>query len=101
MDVEDTSISSVRQNSAGDALLVYGSNFTRYTRIYVNGQKVPTTYLNASMLSTDLGNVEDGDLITVNIIGSKSILLRAGVGEVVYEDPNIDDTEEPMEDSGE
>ena len=34
----------------------------------------------------------------MNILGSKSLLLRAGTGEVVYEDPDIvPETEDPTE----
>lgn len=89
MDVEDVTISSVRKNSYSDALTVYGSHFTKNTKIFVNGTKVSTTYLSPSILTTSLSNVEDGDIITVNILGSKSILLREGVGEVLYLDPDV------------
>lgn len=89
MDVEDVTISSVRKNSYSDTLTVYGSHFTKNTKIFVNGTKVATTYLSPSMLTTSLSNVEDGDMITVNILGSKSILLREGVGEVLYVDPDV------------
>lgn len=89
MDVEDVTISSVRKNSYSDALTVYGSHFTKNTKIFVNGTKVSTTYLSPSILTTSLSNVEDGDVITVNILGSKSILLREGVGEVLYLDPDV------------
>lgn len=89
MDVEDVTISSVRKNSYSDALTVYGSHFTKNTKIFVNGTKVSTTYLSPSILTTSLSNVEDGDVITVNILGSKSILLREGVGEVLYVDPDV------------
>lgn len=98
MDVEDVSISSVRKNTFNNSLTVYGSNFTKNSKIFVNGQKVPTSYLTPSILSTKLDNVKDGDVITVNILGSKSILLRAGVNEVVYEDPDLQpETETPTE----
>lgn len=89
MDVEDVTISSVRKNTYSDTLTVYGSNFTKNTKIFVNGTKVSTKYLTPTMISTAISNVKDGDVITVNILGSKSILLRAGVGEVVYEEPDI------------
>lgn len=89
MDVEDVTISSVRKNTYSDTLTVYGSNFTKNTKIFVNGSKVSTKYLTPTMISTDIANVKDGDIITVNILGSKSILLREGVGEVVYEDPDV------------
>jgi phosphoglycerol transferase MdoB-like AlkP superfamily enzyme len=99
MDVEDVTISSVRKNSSNNTLSIYGSNFTKNTRIYINGQKVATTYLTSALLSTRLDNVSDGDVITVNTLGSKGIVLRAGTGEVVYEDPDVfTDTEEPTED---
>lgn len=98
MDVEDVTISSVRKNTSNNTLTVYGSNFTKNTKIFVNGTKVPTTYLTSALITTSLDNVSNGDVISVNILGSKSILLRAGVGEVVYEDPDvIPETEEPME----
>ena len=89
MDVEDVAISSVRKNNYSDTLTVYGSNFTKNTKIFVNGSKVSTKYLTPTMISTDIANVKDGDIITVNILGSKSILLRAGVGEVIYVDPDV------------
>lgn len=87
MDVEDVTLSSLRKNSTSQVLAVYGSNFTRNTRIYVNGTKVPTTYRTPSLLLTSLDNVKDGDIITVNVLGSKELLLRSGVGELRYEDP--------------
>ena len=101
MDVEDVVITSVRKNTSNNTLTVYGSNFTKNTKIFVNGTKVPTTYLNSALITTSLDNVENGDIITINILGSKSILLRAGVGEVIYVDPDIivetTETEEPAE----
>lgn len=89
MDVEDVIISSVRKNNYTDTLTVYGSNFTKNTKIFVNGSKVSTRFLTPTFISTSLDNVEDGDIITVNTLGSKSLLLRAGVGEVIYVDPDI------------
>lgn len=89
MDVEDVTISSVRKSAYSDSLVVYGSNFTKNTKIFVNDTKVATTYVSPSIIKTSLKNVEDGDIITVNILGSKSILLRAGVGEAVYADPDV------------
>lgn len=89
MDVEDVTISSLRKNSGNGTLSVYGSNFTKNTKIFVNGSKVSTSFVSSALLTTSLDNVKDGDVITVNILGSKSILLRAGIDEVVYEDPDI------------
>lgn len=93
MDVEDVSVTSLYKNKITDKLTVHGSNFTKNTKIFVNGEKVSTTYLSSTIITTPLKNIQDGDVITVSITGSKGIILREGVGEVVYEDPDVVDTE--------
>ncbi len=99
MDVEDVIVKSVRKNNINSTLSVYGSNFTRNAKIFVNGEKVPTTYLTSGIVTTSLDNVEDGDVISVSITGSQGIILRASNDEVIYEDPDIvtTETEEPTE----
>lgn len=101
MDVEDISISAVRKNVSTNLMTVYGSNFTKNTKIFVNGTKVPTDFVTSSLITTSLDNVTDGDTITVNTLGSKNILLRAGTDEVTYVDPDVihetEETEEPTQ----
>ena len=99
MDVEDVGISSLHKNTTQGTLTVYGFNFTKNTKIFVNGEQVSTSYLSPAILTTSLEHVEDGDTISVNILGSKSIFLRAGVGETIYKDPDVivetEETETP------
>lgn len=45
MDVEDVSITSVKKDRYNNAISVYGANFTKNTKIFVNGKKVATTYV--------------------------------------------------------
>ena len=94
-------IKSVRRNSINHTLAVYGSNFTKNAKIFVNGEKVSTTYLTSGIITTSLDNVQDGDVITVAITGSQGIILREGTSEIVYEDPDVatTETEEPTENS--
>ena len=101
MDVEDVVVKSVRRNSINHTLAVYGSNFTKNAKIFVNGEKVSTTYLTSGIITTSLDNVQDGDVITVAITGSQGIILREGTSEIVYEDPDVaaTETEEPTESS--
>ena len=101
MDVEDVVIKSVRKNTINHTLAVYGSNFTKNAKIFVNGEKVSTTYLTSGIITTSLDNVQDGDVITVAITGSQGIILREGTSEIVYEDPDVSatETEEPTENS--
>ena len=77
MDVEDVVIKSVRKNTINHTLAVYGSNFTKNAKIFVNGEKVSTTYLTSGIITTSLDNVQDGDVITVAITGSQGIILRS------------------------
>ena len=101
MDVEDVNVDSVRKNRLNDTLAVYGSNFTKNAKIFVNGEKVATTYLTSGIITTSLNNVNDGDVISVSITGSQGIILRASNDEVIYEDPDVleTETEEPTESS--
>ena len=101
MDVEDVNVDSVRKNRLNDTLAVYGSNFTKNAKIFVNGEKVATTYLTSGIITTSLNNVNDGDVISVSITGSQGIILRASNDEVIYEDPDVleTETEEPTETS--
>lgn len=89
MDVEDVSITSVKKDRYNNAISVYGANFTKNTKIFVNGKKVATTYVGPRLIRTSLTNISDGDTVTVNVIGSKGIILRAGKNEVVYTDPDV------------
>lgn len=89
MDVEDVSVTSVKKDRYNNAISVYGANFTKNTKIFVNGEKVATTYVGPRLIRTSLTNISDGDTVTVNVIGSKGIILRAGKNEVVYTDPDV------------
>lgn len=89
MDVEDISIAALRKDTVNQMLVVSGKNFTKNTKIFVNGEKVSTKYVNSSQIKTSLDNVTDGDMITINITGSKGIILREGISEVIYDDPDV------------
>ena len=100
MDVEDVSVKSVHKNNYNNKLTIYGSNFTKNTKVFVNGEKVGTTFLTSSIITTSLKNVKDGDTISVNVVGSKGIILREGINEVIYEDPDVVDTETEVSTEG-
>lgn len=47
-----------------DVILVYGSNFTSYSKVYINDEKQTTTYIDEHTLKINY-ELEDGDLIYV------------------------------------
>lgn len=97
MGIKEITIDRLHKNTANNLLTVYGSNFTKYSKVYVNGTKIPTNYITSGMLTVNLDNVSDGDTITVNVVGSKSIIFRSS-NDIVYVDPDVvHETEEPTE----
>ena len=61
--------------------------------VYVNGEKVNTSYLSASMLSIDRADVEDGDTITVCQVGSSDTIFRTSENEVTFHSEGAGSTE--------
>ena len=91
MGVEETSIVNVWPSNLGYAT-ISGKNFTRWSKIYVNDKKVPTTFINSSRLRLKLGDIKDGDVIVVSQVGSGGSRFR-DTQEFVYTDPNAEHTE--------
>jgi hypothetical protein len=63
--------------SLADKILIRGSHFTKWSRVYVNGQKVSTTYVSSKMLLIDSGDLADGDTVVVSQLGSGSTVFRS------------------------
>lgn len=94
MGIDEVKLSRTLDTIDGRVCL-YGSGFTPWTRVYVNGERVPTTFLSSSMLRISSSLVEDGDTITANIVGSSSTIFRTS-NELVYHAPAPDtETEAP------
>ena len=87
MDVEDVTITSVHYSTSSNKITLYGKNFTKNTKIFVNGEKVGTTYVTPSMITTSAANLSDGDTVTVKVLGSKGIVLRESPDEMIYHAP--------------
>lgn len=94
MGIDEVKLSRTLDTIDGRVCL-YGSGFTPWTRVYVNGERVPTTFLSSSMLRISSSLMEEGDTITANIVGSSSTIFRTS-NELVYHAPAPDtETEAP------
>ena len=83
-------------------LHIYGSNFTKWSKVYVNGEKVTTNYESGQCLTIKASAVQNGDTITVCQVGSSNTIFRES-NEFTVVDPNyVSDTpgsaEQPDED---
>ena len=63
MGIRNVSLSSiVPQLNSGYSL--YGENFTKYSRVYVNGEKQKSSFLNNTRINLSETELKDGDVIT-------------------------------------
>ncbi len=71
-------------------LHIYGQNFTKWSKVYVNGEKVNTTYQSGQCLTIKASNVVNGDTIVVNQLGSSDTIFRTSNEYTVF-DPNYEE----------
>ena len=69
---------------------LYGTNFTKYSKVYVNGEKQKSTFLNNTRIELDETELEEGDIITVSQVGSSNTIFRTTI-EYMYHDGKIVD----------
>jgi len=74
MGIDDIAISDVL--TTDDHITVIGQNFTPWTKIYVNDNKVTTQYANSSRLTISAKNINPGDTLTAKILGSGNSVFR-------------------------
>ncbi|MCD7763985.1 MAG: LTA synthase family protein [Lachnospiraceae bacterium] len=62
----------------GDYYYLIGENFTKWSRVYVNDEKISTTYYTSRMLRIKKSKVPEGtNTIVVNQVGSSSTIFRS------------------------
>ena len=75
MGIRDVSLSSiVPQLNSGYSL--YGENFTKYSRVYVNGEKQKSSFLNNTRINLSETELKDGDVIQIGQVGSSDTIFR-------------------------
>lgn len=86
MGVDETHMYSYRENEDG-SLSIYGKNFTNWSRIYADDEKLPTTYVSSSQVvlsAEDVAELEDGAVLKVCQVGSSSTIFRTTENAMVY-----------------
>ena len=84
MGIDDIVINSMHESIDGSELIIEGSGFTKWSRVYVNDEKVSTTYSSGNCLTIDTNGLKDGDTIVVNQVGSSNTIFRSS-NEMTYE----------------
>ncbi len=93
MGIDDVTITLVEEDTENGILSLYGTGFTNWSKVYVNGDKVKTTYVNGNCLTISLDKVSYGDVITVCQVGSSNTIFRTS-NEYLYETLYVYDTQQ-------
>lgn len=78
MGVKDTSISNLIEQVDG-TYSIYGENFTKQTKIFINDEKQTTTFLNNTRVDLKKSELKDGDLVQAIQMGSSNTVFRTSV----------------------
>ena len=93
MGIDDIVINSMHSSIDGSELILEGSGFTKWSRVFVNDERVSTTYVSGNCLTIDTEGLSDGDSIVVNQLGSSNTIFRSS-NTMTYEAPeSTEDTE--------
>jgi len=113
MGILDVTLSGIQANLDGTYSL-YGQNMTANSKIYVNGVKQTTQFLNNTRIELKECELQEGDVIVVSQVGSSNRVFRSSV-EYAYQqgklvlaseyvppvEPEEDATGEATDDNGE
>ena len=67
---------------------LYGQNFTKNSRVYVNGERQQSKFLNNTRIELSETTLENGDIITVSQVGSSNTVFRTSC-EYEYQDGKL------------
>lgn len=78
MGVKDTVITNLIEQIDG-TYSIYGENFTKQTKIYINDEKQSTTFLNNTRVDLKKSELQDGDIVVAAQVGSSNTIFRTSV----------------------
>ncbi len=94
MGVKDVTIDSAYYFNG--RLHIYGDQFTKWSKVYVNNEQISTKYESGQVLSVKASDVKNGDIIKVCQMGSSNTIFRESDSFKVF-DPNYVEEEEETE----
>ncbi|MCD7744737.1 MAG: LTA synthase family protein [Lachnospiraceae bacterium] len=78
MGTEDVVIDQIMEGESGSYYYIIGENFTKWSKVYINDEKVSTTYYSSSLLRIKKSKVSDGtNTVVVNQVGSSNTIFRS------------------------
>lgn len=91
MGVQDVTLERVE--ALDDGLHIYGTNFTPWSKAFVNGARVSTSFISDRELKISMNNFEEGaNSLVVNQMGSSETIFRSS-NEISYLKPVMEQPE--------
>ena len=75
MGVKDVTVTDLVTQLDG-TLSLYGENFTKSSKVYINGEKQDSSFLNNTRIDLKDVTLQDGDLLEVSQVGSSDTIFR-------------------------
>lgn len=76
MGIDDVIISDITLSEDEEMYVITGEGFTKWSKVYINGHKIETTYISGNQLSVDVDKVDEDDTIVVQQMGSSNTVFR-------------------------
>lgn len=87
MGTKNVTIDSIN-NRSGNTYSLYGENFTKYSKVYINGEKQKSVFLNNTHIELPESKLKNGDTITIKQMGSSNTEFRR-TNDYVYQDGSL------------
>ena len=87
MGVKDVTLTDLVTQMDGSVSL-YGENFTKNSKVYINGEKQESTFLNNTRIDLKDVTLEKGDKLEVSQVGSSETIFRTSAT-YVYQDGSL------------
>ena len=75
MGIKDVTLSHITEELDGTYSL-YGENFTKWSKVYLNKEKQSSKFLNNTRIRITEMELKDGDILTVSQVGSSNTIFR-------------------------
>lgn len=89
MGVKDTLVTGLVEQMDG-TYSIYGENFTKQSKVYINDEKQSTSFLNNTRVDLKESDLKDGDVIMVAQVGSSNTIFRTSK-EYEYKDGKLEE----------
>jgi hypothetical protein len=96
MGVDEVIISDITLSEDEERYIITGEGFTKWSKVFVNGDKIGTTYISGNQLSIKVDKVDEGDTIVVQQMGSSNTVFRVS-NEWIFSTPISTETETSTE----